>query len=84
GALVEELTTNENGYAISGLLNYGDYKLKELKPAEGYLPTNQEWDIQIREDGKVYTYDITNDVIKGKIQIVKIDAQNAEKPVSGA
>ncbi|MCR2013793.1 SpaA isopeptide-forming pilin-related protein, partial [Bacillus cereus] len=62
GALVEEFTTNENGYAISGLLNYGDYKLKELKPAYGYQASNQEWDIQIREDGKVYTYNITNDV----------------------
>ncbi|MCR1953128.1 SpaA isopeptide-forming pilin-related protein, partial [Clostridium sp. DSM 100503] len=73
GALVEEFTTNENGYAISGLLNYGDYKLKELKPAYGYQASNQEWDIQIREDGKVYTYNITNDVIKGRIQVVKLD-----------
>ena len=81
GTLVEELTTDTNGYAISGFLNYGDYKLRELKPAEGFLPTNQEWDIQIREEGKVYTYNIKNDVIKASIQIVKVD-ENTNKPIA--
>ncbi|MCR1953101.1 SpaA isopeptide-forming pilin-related protein [Clostridium sp. DSM 100503] len=84
GALVEELTTNENGYAISGLLNYGDYILRELKTNGNYLLSDKEWKISIREDGKVYTYDITNDVIKGKLQIVKIDSSDVQKPVEGA
>ena len=82
GTLVEELTTDTNGYAISGSLNYGDYKLREIKPAEGFLPTNQEWDIQIREDGKTYTYNIKNNVIKGSIQIVKLD-EKTNKPIKG-
>ena len=82
--LVEELTTDENGRAISGLLNYGDYKLREISPAKGYRATNKEWNIQIREDQKTYTYNITNDVIKAKIQIVKVDSKQADKPVEGA
>lgn len=82
--LVEELITDENGYAISGWLNYGDYILRELATKDGYRLNGQEWKIKIREDKKTYTYNITNDVIKGKIQVVKIDSQNAEKPVNGA
>ncbi|CAM2079500.1 MAG: SpaA isopeptide-forming pilin-related protein [uncultured Clostridium sp.] len=83
-SLVEELITNENGYAISGWLNYGDYIVRELETKDGYELNNQEWKVEIRADQKTYTYNITNDVIKGSIQIVKIDSQNAEKPVEGA
>ena len=82
--LVEELITDKKGHAISGQLNYGDYILRELETNGNYLLSDKEWKVSIREDGKVYTYNITNDVIKGKIQIVKIDAQNVEKPVEGA
>ncbi|CAM2077125.1 MAG: SpaA isopeptide-forming pilin-related protein [uncultured Clostridium sp.] len=83
-SLVEELITDENGYAISGWLNYGDYIAKELETKDGYVLNNQEWKVEIRADQKTYTYNITNDVVKGQIQIVKIDSQNAEKPVEGA
>nr|WP_278679977.1 SpaA isopeptide-forming pilin-related protein [Clostridium paraputrificum] len=82
--LVEELITDTKGYAISGLLNYGDYTIRELETKNGYLLSKQEWKVEIREDGKTLTYNIQNDVIKGKIQIVKLDADNAEKPVKGA
>lgn len=82
--LVEELITDKNGYSISGQLDWGDYIIRELETNGNYLLSDKEWKVSIREDGKVYTYNITNDVIKGKVQIVKIDAQNAEKPVAGA
>lgn len=82
--LVEELTTDRNGYAISGWLNYGDYILKELKTKEGYRLSNKEWKVEIRADEKTYTYNIKNDVIKGQIQIVKTDSTNVKKPVQGA
>ncbi|MDK0575128.1 SpaA isopeptide-forming pilin-related protein (plasmid) [Clostridium perfringens] len=81
---VQTITTNEDGVATSGLLNYGNYTMKETKVANGYIPTDKVWNIEITEDGKTYTYDITNDIIKGKIQIVKVDSENEEKPVQGA
>ncbi|HAT4308271.1 TPA: Cys-Gln thioester bond-forming surface protein [Clostridium perfringens] len=81
---VQTITTNEDGVATSGLLNYGNYIMKETKVANGYIPTDKVWNIEITEDGKTYTYDITNDIIKGKIQIVKVDSENEEKPVQGA
>ncbi|WP_338631857.1 SpaA isopeptide-forming pilin-related protein [Clostridium baratii] len=82
--LVEELTTDANGHAISDWLNYGDYILKELSTKDNYILSDKEWKVEIRADQKTYTYDIKNGVIKGKIQVVKVDAENAEKPVEGA
>ncbi|ELC8392145.1 hypothetical protein CYK82_05295 [Clostridium perfringens] len=81
---VATITTNKDGYAESEPLNYGIYTMKETKAPKGYLLSNKVWDINITEDGKVYSYDITNDVIKGKLQIVKVDSENEEKPVEGA
>ncbi|XZJ60145.1 SpaA isopeptide-forming pilin-related protein [Clostridium perfringens] len=81
---VATITTNKDGYAESEPLNYGTYTMEETKAPKGYLLSNKVWDINITEDGKVYSYDITNDVIKGKLQIVKVDSENEEKPVEGA
>ena len=48
--------------------------MQETKAPKGYSLSNKVWDINITEDGKVYSYDITNDVIKGKLQIVTVDS----------
>ncbi|MCX0365611.1 hypothetical protein LI063_15855, partial [Clostridium perfringens] len=82
--IVATITTNKDGYAESEPLNYGTYTMQETKAPKGYLLSNKVWDINITEDGKVYSYDITNDVKKGKLQIVKVDSENEEKPVEGA
>lgn len=81
---ISKATTNANGVVEFSNLKYGDYTVKEIKPAEGYLPNSQTWNVKIAEQGKTYNLDITNQPIKGKIQIVKIDANNEEKPVKDA
>ncbi|HFE9685394.1 TPA: SpaA isopeptide-forming pilin-related protein [Clostridium perfringens] len=81
---VDKLITDENGYDESIDLNYGDYYMKETKAPVGHKLSDKVYDIQIREDKKVYTFDVPNDVIKGSIQIVKVDSENEEKPVEGA
>ena len=84
GQVVDTLITDENGYAISKVLNYGKYFLKETKTLSTHILSDKVYEVNITEDGKVYTYDIKNDAIKGKIQIVKVDKENEEVPVEGA
>ncbi|MBO3323857.1 Cys-Gln thioester bond-forming surface protein, partial [Clostridium perfringens] len=84
GNEVDKLITDKNGYDESIDLNYGDFTMKETKAPIGYKLSDKVYDIQIREDKKVYTFDVPNDVIKGQIQIVKVDSENEEKPVEGA
>ncbi|GAA0101580.1 hypothetical protein UT300012_22950 [Paraclostridium bifermentans] len=81
---IHEATTGEDGIAKFSNVNFGKYTLKEIQPAEGYQPTTKTWDVDIKEDGKTYNYDVQNNIIKGKIQIVKIDSEDEEKPVKGA
>ncbi len=82
--IVVTITTNKDGYAESEPLNYGTYTMQETKAPKGYLLSNKVWDININENDKTYTFDVSNDVIKGKLQIVKVDSENEEKPVEGA
>lgn len=81
---ISKATTNASGVIEFNNLKFGDYIVKEIKPAEGYLPNTKTWNVKIGEQGKTYNLDITNQPIKGKIQIVKIDANNEEKPVKDA
>lgn len=83
GNTVEVLKTI-GGVATSGWLKYGDYTMRETRPAEGYLPNDKVYNIQIREDQKTYEYNIKNQIIKGRLQIVKIDTDDEEVPVEGA
>ena len=82
--IVATITTNKDGYVESEPLNYGTYTMQETKAPKGYLLSNKVWDININENDKTYTFDVSNDVIKGKLQIVKVDSENEEKPVEGA
>ena len=84
GNEVDRLTTDEHGDATSKLLDYGHYTGKELQAPEGYKLSDKTIDINITEDNKTYTYDFENEVIKGQIQIVKVDSKNEEKPVANA
>lgn len=83
GDVVEVLRTVD-GVATSGYLKYGNYTMRETRPAEGYLPNDTVYNIEIRENEKTYEFDIKNQIIKGKLQIVKIDTKNEEVPVKGA
>lgn len=72
GTLVDTITTNESGYAISKQLPYGTYTVKETKTPEGYK-TSDDFTVSINENNKDYHYDIKNEVYKSKIKVVKKD-----------
>lgn len=83
-SVVTTITTGRDGTTITGDIPYGRYTMRETKPAEGYHPNDTVYEINISENGKTYEFDVTNTVVKGKIQIVKVDANNEETPVANA
>jgi len=82
GELVETLTTDENGRAMSKLLPYGTYEVKE-RPVEGY-DTLDPFEVKIDEDQKVYFYNIFNDKFRAEVNIYKTDAETGKQiPAAG-
>jgi hypothetical protein len=60
GKVVATLVTDKDGTAITGLLPYGDYTVKEKLAKEGYVLDDTAHEIQIREHEKVYELELAN------------------------
>lgn len=60
GEVVETLITDDKGIAISSKLEKGVYIIKETKSHKDYEITNEEFKIQILENGKIEEIIITN------------------------
>lgn len=82
GEKVATLTTDEEGRAISELLPYGTYIVKE-QAKEGY-DTLDSFEVFIEKDQKVYFYNIYNDTLKAEINIYKTDTETGKRiPAAG-
>ena len=75
GKEVETFVTTTEPYIIRGLDN-GTYYLEEVTPPPGYLLNEKKVTININDNERVYTYNISNE--KNKVEIVKRDASTGE------
>ena len=77
------LTTNSNGYAITKLLPYGVYTVREIS-APGDVKLVAPFDVFISKDGQIYRY-ILNDIhFRSLVKIIKKDAETgATIPLAG-
>lgn len=60
GEIIQTLTTNEEGIAISDKLEKGKYIMQEVKSNEDYQINEKEFLIEIVEDNKIEEITITN------------------------
>lgn len=84
GELVDTLTTNSNGEAMSKNLPNGKYTLKELTPPPGYEHSEKTYNAELTETGKLITITAENTPLKGGFTVRKTDAQKPGTVLSGA
>lgn len=89
GEIVATMATDENGKATSPLLPLGVYSVQEINAPVGYLLDETEYTVELKyqdmNTAVVNTHlELTNEVIKGQIHIVKVDSQNEESPIENA
>ena len=77
-SVVETISTNANGVAKSGLLNYGTYIVREKKEPNNYTIATLTKEQGISEDGKVYEITVANEPILGNITLSKIDVETGK------
>ena len=92
GELVDQYVTDENGYFKTKEYVCGNYTIQEITPSEGYLLDETVY--PVGAEAKNYTIDhnpismiVTEDVIKGKISIIKHSNDGTtqiETPEAGA
>ena len=76
GKRVASYTTDENGYFKTDEFVCGNYTLQELSPSEGYLLDETVYPVgaeakNYKIESNMVSVDVTEDVIKGKISIIK-------------
>lgn len=76
GELIEELTTDDNAYAISNYLpSLGEFIIKEISPSNGYTLDKNSYSVMIDENNLLASVNVYEKVITGKIHITKVFAQ---------
>lgn len=71
--LVDEITTNNNGYAITKKLKLGNYYIKELKAPVGYVVDDKKYTVSLTENNEIYTQILRNPRIIGDFFLLKTD-----------
>lgn len=74
GQKVTSITTNQNGIAISGLLDYGNYTVKESQAPNGFtinIELNEK--VGVVENNKTYEVSVANQPVKGTVNMTKED-----------
>lgn len=74
------ITTDENGYAITPNLYFGEYTVHQVDSGDVDAASVEDFPVEITEDGKTYTYPIDNLIFKAYLRIIKKDG-NTEKQV---
>ena len=80
--IVECITTDENGQAISGSLDTGTYTVREVSAPEGYQPSDTQKQVTVRP-GQTENLTFTNALIRFRIEIIKTDSLT-HQPLPGA
>lgn len=80
GETVKVITTDAKGFATTGAdcLPYGDYIIRETGTNDSYLNTSAEMRVQVREDGKVYSFSAKDEVERGGVKLVKTDSETGD------
>ena len=82
GEAVATLTTDADGTAETGWLQWGRYRVAETGVPEHYADGGFVTEIDCAEDGKTYAVEAENEPTKGWIRLVKTDRLNGN-PIEG-
>ena len=82
GDVVATLTSDANGCAETGWLEYGDYEITETKVPDGYVDDDFSATVSITENQKTYTVEAKNYPEYGQIRLKKTDALDG-RPLAG-
>ena len=87
GQVVKTIYTDESGYAATAedALPYGSFIVRETSTNDFYLNTSDDIHATVTEDGTVYEYTATDDVLRGGVEVYKRDLESdLDTPLGGA
>ena len=80
--VVETLTTDKYGKAISSELIIGKYKIHEIATNKNYILSTKDIEVNVNYN-EVSKVNVENEPRKGQIRIIKVDKNNSEIKLEG-
>lgn len=77
-------TSAEDGSFGFEQIPYGNWIVREIAAPEGYVLSEVSYPVNVDEDGAVITVEITNTVIRGNVQLTKVDKDYPDNKLAGA
>ena len=77
-------TTNDEGIFTFEKLVYGDYVIREIEAAEGFVLNDTVYPVSIRENNDLVEIGFENIHIAGSVQVTKVDEDYPENKLTGA
>lgn len=77
---INTFVTSSDGHGESGLVPYGNYILREIKTASGYILSREEWPVLIGRETETVYFELTNE--QNEVKLKKMDA-TTETPILG-
>lgn len=85
GQTVKTIVTDKSGVpkTPADCLPYGKYIIRETATNDDYLNTSTEMRVTISEDGKMYSFTATDDIVRGGVKIIKHDIETGTDDALG-
>lgn len=74
----------EDGSFTFADIPYGEYVVREIAAPEGYVMDDTPYTVKVDENGAVVEIEITNKLIRGSVQLTKVDKNYPDHHLSGA
>ena len=71
--VIEEITTDKNGVAVSKKLVLGTYYYREKEAPKGVVKDTKEYQFKITENDQIISKEIVNELERGSLSIFKVD-----------
>jgi len=76
--------TVEHGFFNFTQVPFGNWIIREIEAPEGYVLSDALYPVTIAEDGAALHIEITNNRIRGNVQLTKVDKDYPENTLAGA
>ena len=76
--------SNEIGYFEFTNVPYGRYIVKEIQSPTGFVLSSDTFPVAVTEDGQVIEITIENQIIRGSVEVRKVNSEDPSQLLSGA
>lgn len=77
-------TSAEDGSFSFAQVPYGNWIVREIEAPTGYVLSEEIYDVTIGEDGAVVEVELENTLIRGTVQLTKVDKDYPDNKLTGA